>query len=108
MTLPQSVTVQLPCSRHHFSRVHLDWTDRGTQTRGTRAYSSFICNLRCTVAADIASNGRCNHRCHTCGVCSAIPLGYNSNISIFRGSCNPWETAYGPSDNCLCGLELFS
>ncbi|GFS95294.1 uncharacterized protein TNCV_2631081 [Trichonephila clavipes] len=53
MTLPQSDTVQLPCSRHHFNRAPLDWTDRGTQTRGTRAYSPFICNLRRTVAADI-------------------------------------------------------
>ncbi|GFT43839.1 uncharacterized protein TNCV_2547911 [Trichonephila clavipes] len=54
MTLPQSDTVQLPCSRHYFNRAYLDWTDRGTQTRGTRAYSPFICNLRHTVAADIA------------------------------------------------------
>ncbi|GFU90175.1 uncharacterized protein TNCV_3873791 [Trichonephila clavipes] len=54
MTLPQSDTVQLPCSRHHFNRAPLDWTDRGTQTRGTRAYSPFICNLRLTVTADIA------------------------------------------------------
>ncbi|GFX25700.1 uncharacterized protein TNCV_1205771 [Trichonephila clavipes] len=54
MTLPQSDTVQLPCFRHHFNRTSLDWTDRGTQTRGTRVYSSFICNLRRTVAADIA------------------------------------------------------
>ncbi|GFW56760.1 uncharacterized protein TNCV_4068401 [Trichonephila clavipes] len=52
MTLPQSDTVQLPCSRHHFNSVPLDWTHRGTQTRGT--YSPFICNLRRTVAADIA------------------------------------------------------
>ncbi|GFX31965.1 uncharacterized protein TNCV_3408791 [Trichonephila clavipes] len=28
--------------------------DRGTQTRGTRVYSPFICNLRRTVVADIA------------------------------------------------------
>ncbi|GFV98695.1 uncharacterized protein TNCV_1453811 [Trichonephila clavipes] len=54
MTLPQSDTVQLPCSQHHFNRTPLDWTDRGTQTRGTRAYSPFICNLRCTVATDKA------------------------------------------------------
>ncbi|GFW33048.1 uncharacterized protein TNCV_2109781 [Trichonephila clavipes] len=54
MTLPQSDTVQLPCSRHHFNCAPLDWTDRGTETRGTRAYSQFICNLRCTVAVDIA------------------------------------------------------
>ncbi|GFW00604.1 uncharacterized protein TNCV_2283501 [Trichonephila clavipes] len=54
MTLPQSHTVQLPCSRHHFNRAPLDWTNRGTQTQGTRAYSPFICNLRRTVAADIA------------------------------------------------------
>ncbi|GFX30353.1 uncharacterized protein TNCV_1964591 [Trichonephila clavipes] len=37
-----------------FNRAPLDWTDRGTQTQGTRAYSPFICNLRRTVAADIA------------------------------------------------------
>ncbi|GFS65389.1 uncharacterized protein TNCV_2451911 [Trichonephila clavipes] len=37
MTLPQSDTVQLPCSRHHFNRAPLDWTDRGTQTQGTWA-----------------------------------------------------------------------
>ncbi|GFT31717.1 uncharacterized protein TNCV_231261 [Trichonephila clavipes] len=54
MTLPQSDTVQLPCSRHHFNRAPLDWTDRGTQTQGTRAYSPLICNLRRTVAADMA------------------------------------------------------
>ncbi|GFS56569.1 uncharacterized protein TNCV_4303441 [Trichonephila clavipes] len=55
MTLPQSDTVQLPCSRHYFNRAPLDWMDRGTQTRGgTWAYSPFICNLRRTVAADIA------------------------------------------------------
>ncbi|GFT06346.1 uncharacterized protein TNCV_1145381 [Trichonephila clavipes] len=54
MTLPQSDTVQLSCSQHHFNRAPLDWTDRGTQTRGTQAYSPFICNLRRTVAADIA------------------------------------------------------
>ncbi|GFW32990.1 uncharacterized protein TNCV_1939141 [Trichonephila clavipes] len=54
MTLPQSDTVQLPCSRHHFNHTPLDRTDRGTQTRGTQAYSPFICNLRRTVAADIA------------------------------------------------------
>ncbi|GFW24288.1 uncharacterized protein TNCV_605371 [Trichonephila clavipes] len=54
MTLPQSDTVQLPCSRHHFDRAPLDWMDRGTQTRGTRAYSPLICYLRRTVSADIA------------------------------------------------------
>ncbi|GFT56104.1 uncharacterized protein TNCV_811511 [Trichonephila clavipes] len=54
MTLLQSDTVQLPCSRHYFDRALLDWTDRGTQTRGTRAYSPFMCNLRRTVAADKA------------------------------------------------------
>ncbi|GFX07207.1 uncharacterized protein TNCV_2424121 [Trichonephila clavipes] len=37
-----------------FHRAPLDWTDRGTQTRGTRTYSPIICNLRRTVAADIA------------------------------------------------------
>ncbi|GFY18560.1 uncharacterized protein TNCV_2397851 [Trichonephila clavipes] len=54
MTLPQSDTVQLPCSRYRFNRAPLDWTDRETQTQGTRAYSPFICNLLRTVAADIA------------------------------------------------------
>ncbi|GFV21676.1 uncharacterized protein TNCV_1834541 [Trichonephila clavipes] len=54
MTLSQSDTVQLPCSRHQFNRAPLDWTDRVTQTRGTRTYSPFICNLQRTVAADIA------------------------------------------------------
>ncbi|GFW17929.1 uncharacterized protein TNCV_2231101 [Trichonephila clavipes] len=53
MTLPQTDTVQLPCSRLHFNRAPLDRTDRETQTRGTRAYSPFICSLRRTVAADI-------------------------------------------------------
>ncbi|GFY04556.1 uncharacterized protein TNCV_4416411 [Trichonephila clavipes] len=52
--IAQSDTVQLPCSGHHFNRAPYDWTDRGIQTRGTRAYSPFICNLRRTVAADIA------------------------------------------------------
>ncbi|GFX03572.1 uncharacterized protein TNCV_4751571 [Trichonephila clavipes] len=54
MTLPQSDTVRLPCSRHHFNCAPLDWTDRETQTQGTRAYSPLICYLRRTVAADIA------------------------------------------------------
>ncbi|GFY23002.1 uncharacterized protein TNCV_2182631 [Trichonephila clavipes] len=55
MALPQSDTVQLPCSRHHFNCAPLDWMDRGTQqTRGTRTYSPLICNFRRTVAADIA------------------------------------------------------
>ncbi|GFY34654.1 uncharacterized protein TNCV_1373451 [Trichonephila clavipes] len=54
MTLPQSDTVQLPCSRHHFNHAPLDWTDRGTQTRGNRAYSPFKYNLLRTVAADLA------------------------------------------------------
>ncbi|GFT57006.1 uncharacterized protein TNCV_189951 [Trichonephila clavipes] len=54
MSLPQSDAVQLPCSRYHFNHAPLDWTDRGTQTRGTWAYSPFICNLQRTVAADIA------------------------------------------------------
>ncbi|GFY03667.1 uncharacterized protein TNCV_3092931 [Trichonephila clavipes] len=52
MTLPQSDTVQLPCSRHYFNRAPLDWTHRGAQTRSTRAYSPFLCYLRRTVAAD--------------------------------------------------------
>ena len=54
MTLPQSDTVQLACSWHHFNHALLDWMDRKTQTQGTQAYSSLICNLQCTVAADIA------------------------------------------------------
>ncbi|GFT99628.1 uncharacterized protein TNCV_115051 [Trichonephila clavipes] len=54
MTLPQSDTVQLLCSWHHLNHASLDWTDRGTQTRGTRTHSPFICNLRRTEAADIA------------------------------------------------------
>ncbi|GFU75164.1 uncharacterized protein TNCV_2056071 [Trichonephila clavipes] len=54
MTLPLSDTIQLPCSWHHFNHAALDCTDRGTQTRGTWAYSPFISNLRRTVAADIA------------------------------------------------------
>ncbi|GFS91968.1 uncharacterized protein TNCV_1931391 [Trichonephila clavipes] len=54
MTLPQWDTVQLPCSLHHLNHAPLHWTDRGTQTRGTQAYSPFICNLRRTVAADIS------------------------------------------------------
>ncbi|GFW09068.1 uncharacterized protein TNCV_3081601 [Trichonephila clavipes] len=35
-------------------QINLGVQDRGTQTRGTRAYSPFICNFRCAVAADIA------------------------------------------------------
>ncbi|GFW54331.1 uncharacterized protein TNCV_3702921 [Trichonephila clavipes] len=54
MALPQSDTVQLPCSQHHFNRAPLDWTDRVTRTRGTQACSPFICYLWRTVAADIA------------------------------------------------------
>ena len=48
MTLLQSDTVQLTCSRHQFR------TDRKTQTQGIRAYSPFICNLLHTIAANIA------------------------------------------------------
>ncbi|GFU97152.1 hypothetical protein TNCV_4826561 [Trichonephila clavipes] len=63
----------------------LDWTDRGIQTRGTQAYIPFICNLRCTVVTDIAyTKGRCNHRCHTCGGHSAIPL--TATTAIYRSS----------------------
>ena len=54
MTLPQSDTIQLTCSRHHFNHAPLDWMDRKTQTRVTRGYSPLIFNLRRTVAADIA------------------------------------------------------
>ena len=54
MTLPQSDTVQLACSRHHFNRALLDWTDIKTQTRVTRAYSLLICNLQRTLTAEIA------------------------------------------------------
>ena len=46
-------TVQLTCSQHYFNRALLDWMYRKIQTRGTRVYSLLICNLRCTVAADI-------------------------------------------------------
>ena len=75
------------------------WLDRqkNTSSRYT-AYSS--CRYFLT-------NGRCNQRCHMCGGHSEIPLGWNSNISIFCGGCNPWVTSYEPLDNCLCGLELF-
>ncbi|GFV56463.1 uncharacterized protein TNCV_4203871 [Trichonephila clavipes] len=31
MTLPQSDTVQFPCSRPQFNHAPLAWTDRGTQ-----------------------------------------------------------------------------
>ena len=54
MILPQSGTVELTCSRHHFNRAPLDWTNRKTQTQGTWAYSPLTCNLRLAVAADIA------------------------------------------------------
>ena len=54
MTLPQSETVQLTCSRPHFNCFPLHWTGTKTQTRGTWEYSPFICNFRHTVAADIA------------------------------------------------------
>ena len=54
MTLPQSDTVQLTCSRYQFNCAPLDWTNRITQTRGTREYSPLIYNLQRTVAADIA------------------------------------------------------
>ncbi|GBM54873.1 hypothetical protein AVEN_158310-1 [Araneus ventricosus] len=53
ITLPQSDTVQFTCWRHHFNRAPLDWMDKGTQTRGTRACRPFMCNLRRTVVADI-------------------------------------------------------
>ena len=45
---------QTKIDMHQFNRAPHDWTDRKTQYRGTRAYSPLICNLRCTVAADIA------------------------------------------------------
>ena len=49
-----SRTNQLTCSLHHFNCAPLDRADRKTQTRGTQAYSPLICNLRRTIAADIA------------------------------------------------------
>ncbi|GFU72359.1 uncharacterized protein TNCV_933101 [Trichonephila clavipes] len=107
MTLPQSDTVRLPCSLHHFYRAPLHCTDRETQTRGFRAYSSFICNLRRTVDADIAlPMNDVTIDMTRMEVALRFRL-LHSNISIFRGGCNPWATAYGPSDNCLWGLELF-
>ena len=54
MTLPQSDTAQLTCSRHHFNRALLDWADRKTKTRGTQTYSPLTCHLRRTTAGDIA------------------------------------------------------
>ncbi|GFS63382.1 hypothetical protein TNCV_2309021 [Trichonephila clavipes] len=80
--------------------------DRGTQIRGTRAYNPFICNLRRRVTADLAlPMDAVTIDVTRVEVAPAIPLGYNSNISIFRGGCNPWVTACGPSDKCLCSLE---
>ena len=38
----------------HINSAPLEWTDRKTQTRGTRTYSSLICNLLHIVAEDIA------------------------------------------------------
>ncbi|GFU81669.1 uncharacterized protein TNCV_2806811 [Trichonephila clavipes] len=54
MTFLQSKRVQLPCSQHHVFHAPLDWTDRGTQTRSTRAYSPLLCNIQRAVAADMA------------------------------------------------------
>ncbi len=34
-------------------RVPLDWTNKGTQTSGTREYSPFMVSLRRTLLADI-------------------------------------------------------
>ncbi|GFX14801.1 uncharacterized protein TNCV_1485441 [Trichonephila clavipes] len=108
MTLPLSDTVQLPGFQRHFNSAPLDWTDRGTQTRGTRAYSPFICNLRRTVAADIAlPMDAVSIDVTRVEVALRFRL---ATIAIYRSSagvCNPWATDYGPSDNCLCGLELF-
>ncbi|GBN11130.1 hypothetical protein AVEN_91328-1 [Araneus ventricosus] len=53
ITLPQSDTVQFTFWRNHFNRAPLDWTNKGTQTRGTRVYRPFMCSLRRTVVADI-------------------------------------------------------
>ena len=54
MTLPQSDTVQLTYSRHHFNCDPLHWTNRKTQIQGTWADSPLICNLWRTIAVDIA------------------------------------------------------
>ncbi|GFX56991.1 putative DD41D transposase [Trichonephila clavipes] len=41
------------CWRHNFNRASLDITDKGTQSRCTRAYRPLKCSLRRTVVADI-------------------------------------------------------
>ncbi|GBN67817.1 hypothetical protein AVEN_36461-1 [Araneus ventricosus] len=53
ITFPQSSTAQFTCWRHHFNRAPLDWTDKGAQTRGTRAYRPFMFSLRRKVVANI-------------------------------------------------------
>ncbi|GFX18250.1 hypothetical protein TNCV_4305511 [Trichonephila clavipes] len=65
---------------------------------------SFMCNLRRTVAADIALPMDAVPIDFTRVEVALIPLGYNGNISIFRGVVT---LGLLPSDNCLCGLELF-
>ncbi|GFW65132.1 uncharacterized protein TNCV_393981 [Trichonephila clavipes] len=110
MALSQSDAVQVPYSRHHFNRAYLDWTDRGTKTRGTRSYSPFICNLWRTVAVDIALP----MDAVTIDVTRVeVALRFRlAIISIYRSSAGVVTlrrppAGYGPSDNCLCGLEFF-
>ena len=78
-----------------------------TQTRSTRAYSPLICNLRCTVAADIALQ----KDAVTIDVTRVVvALRFRlTKIAIYRSSAGVL-TLVRPTvcvDNCVCGLELF-
>lgn len=51
ITVPNKV--QFTYRQHHFNRATLYWTDKRTQTRGTRAYRLFKSSLRQNTVTDI-------------------------------------------------------
>ena len=105
MTLPQSNTVQLICSRHYFNRTTLNWTDRKTQTRGTRTYRSLICNLWRSVAADIALPMDAV-TIYVTRVDVALRFRL-PKIAIYRSSPGVVTLGRPATGNCLCGLEFY-
>ena len=77
--------------------------DRKTKTQNTLAYSLLICNLRRTVATDIALP----MDAVTIDVTHVeVTLRFRwAKIAMYRSSAR--VVTLGPLDNCLCGLELF-
>lgn len=98
ITSPYSDTLQVICFRHHFNRALLNLTNRGTQTRGIRAYSLFMCTFRRTMIASIVLLMGAATIDNTC--VELFSLVYNSNISIICGNHNPWAIRHRSSANC--------